>query len=273
MAASDPVILGGLTTVSSPPSTPTAGTTVTVTDAAEWLDPASVGQYNATIWPNATNPIFAGSSRNAERVRVTGKSGAVLTITRAQEGTTARTVLAGDQIAPAIAGLDFVDLADSSITAASITNTTAETFAYSPATQPKGAFKVGSVLRTTFYLLFVNGTGSAITYTSRLYFGQSGSAPLTFTYAISVPANTTYNVAVTVAAMSITSSNQSCTFVAHVFNATTTAHVTTQLQAVNVTHDTSTLQWGWFLTGTMGTASASAFYQSFIPYSEYLRIS
>lgn len=84
-----------LSTVATAPSPPTTGTTLTVDDPTYFPDPASVGAYNCTIWPTSTAP----DQGNAEIVRVTAKSGSTLTVTRAQESTTARSVVSGDQIA------------------------------------------------------------------------------------------------------------------------------------------------------------------------------
>ena len=50
------------------------------------------------IWPAGAQPL----STNAEIVRVTARSTDTLTITRAQESTSARTVVVGDQIMAAI---------------------------------------------------------------------------------------------------------------------------------------------------------------------------
>lgn len=60
--------------------------TLTSGDEANFIDPATGGAYNAYIW-NATdysNPIL---DPYYEIVRVTAKTGAALTMTRAQEGT------------------------------------------------------------------------------------------------------------------------------------------------------------------------------------------
>lgn len=73
----------------------TGGTTITVTTAALWPDPATVGPYGASVWPT-TVPY---TNDTGERVVVTGKSGAVLTVVRAQGGTTAKTIAINWQIA------------------------------------------------------------------------------------------------------------------------------------------------------------------------------
>ena len=62
-------------------------TEVVLDDATNFLDPAS-GEYNCVIWEisNYGNPA---DDPNKEIVRATALSGSTLTITRAQEGTTA----------------------------------------------------------------------------------------------------------------------------------------------------------------------------------------
>src|SRR6185369_15847094 len=51
--------------------------------------------FNATVWPAASQP----TSSNAEIVQVTDIQNDVLTIARTQEGSSARTIVVGDQIA------------------------------------------------------------------------------------------------------------------------------------------------------------------------------
>lgn|SRR5574343_71848 len=90
--------------VATAPSPATSGTSVTVTTGhgTRFPDPAAVGSYPVAFAPAATVP----DPSNAEVVTVTAKSGDVLTIVRAQEGSTARSVGVGDQVfAPVTAGL------------------------------------------------------------------------------------------------------------------------------------------------------------------------
>ena len=73
----------------------TSGTTINIVNTLDLPDPAA-GAYNVTVWPSGVNPTQA----NAEIMRVTAKSSATLTVTRAQEGTTALSVIAaGYQVA------------------------------------------------------------------------------------------------------------------------------------------------------------------------------
>lgn len=89
-----------ISTVLTAPVTPTAGTSLVLAagEGVRFPDPATFGAYNATIWPTGQFPTPA----NAEIVRITAKSTDTLTITRAQEGTVARTVAVGDLIAVSI---------------------------------------------------------------------------------------------------------------------------------------------------------------------------
>ena len=67
----------------------TSGTTIVIVNTLDLPDPAA-GAYNVTVWPSGVNPTRA----NAEIMRVTAKSSTTLTVTRAQEGTTALAVIA-----------------------------------------------------------------------------------------------------------------------------------------------------------------------------------
>jgi histidinol phosphatase-like enzyme len=97
-------------TVATAPSPANSGTSLTVATGDGAKFPAV--PFNATVWPASTQPTTA----NAEIVRVTNISGDVLTITRTQESTSARTVLVGDQIADTITAKTFTDI-ESAITA------------------------------------------------------------------------------------------------------------------------------------------------------------
>lgn len=86
---------GAYDSLDGAPSPATSGTTLTVHNSALWPDPATVGPYSISLWPSAV----AYDNSVGERAMVTGKSGAVLTIVRAVEGSTARSVAIGWQIA------------------------------------------------------------------------------------------------------------------------------------------------------------------------------
>lgn len=90
--------------VATAPSPATSGTSLVVTTGQGARFPAV--PFNATIWPTASQP----DPSNAEIVRVTARSTDTLTITRAQEGTVARTVIVGDQIAATITAQTLTDV-------------------------------------------------------------------------------------------------------------------------------------------------------------------
>lgn len=81
-----------LSTVATAPSPASSGTSLVVAAGQGALFPAA--PFNIVIWPVNTQP----TSTNAEIARVTAVSTDTLTITRAQEGTSARTVIVGDQV-------------------------------------------------------------------------------------------------------------------------------------------------------------------------------
>lgn len=91
-------------TVLTAPSPATSGTSLVVQsgDGAKFPTPP----FNATIWPQGTQPI----TTNSEIVRVTGISTDTLTITRIQESTSARSVIVGDQIAATITAKSITDI-------------------------------------------------------------------------------------------------------------------------------------------------------------------
>jgi hypothetical protein len=94
----------GISNVVSPPSPDTTGTRLSVTsgDGANFPTPP----FNATVWQANTLP----KTSNAEIVRVTAKSGDVFTISRNQESTPARAIVAGDQIAATITKKTLTDI-------------------------------------------------------------------------------------------------------------------------------------------------------------------
>src|SRR2546428_3917500 len=80
-------------TVATAPSPTTTGTSLVVQTGHGSRFPTP--PFNAAVWPAGAQPDV----RNAEIVRVTAISTDTLAITRAQEGSTARGIIAGDQIA------------------------------------------------------------------------------------------------------------------------------------------------------------------------------
>lgn len=90
--------------VATAPSPATSGTSLVVTAAQGTRFPAV--PFNATIWPAGVQP----DPSNAEIVRVTAIGTDTLTIVRAQEGSSARTVIVTDQIAAAITAKTVTDI-------------------------------------------------------------------------------------------------------------------------------------------------------------------
>ena len=101
--------------VATAPSPASSGTSLVVTAAQGALFPAV--PFDVTIWPTAVQPI----SSNAEIATVTAVSTDTLTIVRAQQGTGARTVVVGDQIAATIHARTLNDLDGERAPAAGLT--------------------------------------------------------------------------------------------------------------------------------------------------------
>lgn len=97
-------------TVATAPSPASSGTSLTVASGDGSKFPAV--PFNATVWPASTQPTTA----NAEIVRVTAISTDTLTITRAQESTSARSIIVGDQIAATITSKVITDIEAATIT-------------------------------------------------------------------------------------------------------------------------------------------------------------
>ncbi len=91
-------------TVATAPSPATSGTSLVVAAGQGALFPTP--PFNATVWPVNAQPTTA----NAEIVRVTNTATDTFTITRAQEGSSARTVIVGDQIAATITVKTLTDV-------------------------------------------------------------------------------------------------------------------------------------------------------------------
>lgn len=90
--------------VATAPSPATSGTSLVVAAGDGAKFPAV--PFNVVIWPANVQP----SPTNAEIVRVTAISTDTFTITRTQEGSSARTVIVGDQISQAITVKVFTDI-------------------------------------------------------------------------------------------------------------------------------------------------------------------
>jgi len=95
-------------TVAAAPSPASSGVSLTVQAGGGALFPAV--PFNATVWPRGVAPLAS----NAEVVRVTAgpPGGDVFTIVRAQEGSSARAIGVGDQIAATITAKTLTDVED-----------------------------------------------------------------------------------------------------------------------------------------------------------------
>lgn len=80
-----------------------SGTTMVL---ASNFSPAPTPPFNIVVWPAAVNP----TSSNAEVCRVTANSSGTLTIVRAQEGSSGRNIIVGDQVSAAITAKTITDI-------------------------------------------------------------------------------------------------------------------------------------------------------------------
>lgn len=101
-----------ITTVATAPSPATSGTSLVVASGKGSIFPAADGaganEFNATVWPSGETP----NSTNAEIVRVTEVATDTLTITRAQESTSAISIGVGYNIAATITAKVIDDILD-----------------------------------------------------------------------------------------------------------------------------------------------------------------
>lgn len=102
MADSHPNFAASLVATAPSPATSGLSLVVTAADGAKFV----AFPFNATVWPAGAQPTAA----NAEIVRITGRATDTLTIVRAQEGTAARTIVVGDQIAVTATQKVFTDI-------------------------------------------------------------------------------------------------------------------------------------------------------------------
>ena len=95
--------LEGYSTVLTAPSPATSGTSLVVQsgDGAKFGNP-----QNCTVWPAGAQPTKA----NSEIVRITGISTDTFTITRTQEGSSARAIVVGDQVCNSITPKVLTDI-------------------------------------------------------------------------------------------------------------------------------------------------------------------
>lgn len=158
-----------ISVVSTATSPASSGTSLVVTTGQGSRFPAV--PFNAVVWPTAVIP----SITNAEIVRVTALSADTFTITRAQEGTSARTIVVGDQIAATITAKTFTDIEyplQSALSALSGTNYQIDLSGdpYKVITTNSTIDLVSTINRATAttiktLVLFINASGSLRTLT------------------------------------------------------------------------------------------------------------
>jgi hypothetical protein len=96
-------------TVLTAPSPATSGTSLVLGSGqgALFPQPTTDGPFNVLLWPTGAQPTAA----NAEIVRCTARATDTLTIVRAQEASSARTVVVGDQVCLGITKGMMLDVA------------------------------------------------------------------------------------------------------------------------------------------------------------------
>lgn len=87
------------------PNPATSGTSLAIDPVEAATFPAV--PFNAKVWPNNQRPLAS----NSEIVRVTAINGGTLTVSRAQEGSAARAIVPGDQVAQVVTAKAFTDIA------------------------------------------------------------------------------------------------------------------------------------------------------------------
>jgi len=130
----------------------TSGTTLMVTAGQGGIFP--VVPFNCTVWPRGGIPTDA----NAEIIRVTAINTDTLTITRAQEGTSAQNIGIGYQIANTATAKIFTDL-ETAINSGSLNATISVTYTGTPITPLAIHVFPQAIYATT------TGTGSPVTFT------------------------------------------------------------------------------------------------------------
>lgn len=97
-------------TVATAPTPATSGTSLVVAsgDGALFPAPATAGAFNLVVCPVGVQ----ATASNAEIVRCTARTTDTLTITRTQESTSARTIVAGDQVFLAVTSKTATDIED-----------------------------------------------------------------------------------------------------------------------------------------------------------------
>lgn len=144
------------TLVATAPSPAISGTSLVVT--ATYGATLGTPPFNMTVWATGVAPTTA----NAEIVRVTGISTDTLTIVRGQEGSGARSIQVGDQIANSITAKVLTDieafLANNKLNIPTGSNASAGT-----GTLSGGTVTISTTAVTSSSLIFLQDTASSTT--------------------------------------------------------------------------------------------------------------
>lgn len=262
----DPHLNLARSTVAVAPSTPTAGTSLTLSAGDGALFPATtLGAYNMIVWPAGVEP----TRTNAEIFRVTTRTADVLSpIVRTQESSNTRSIIVGDQVALVPTVKTFTDIENSFVswdpglgTFLNITNTTTLTAAWNPAAHAANIYKTFDRLSHKAIYIYVNNTAGAVNFRIDHYWGGSGGSPLVDSFTISVPATTTYYVKAEVEIEITSGATQNITVRLEFYNATTGVLVSTRYILFNGTYNTVTGTSVLVSYVSMASASASLFIQ------------
>src|ERR1700690_348626 len=97
--------------VALPPAPPVAGLALTLQAGRGALfPPALSGAFNATVWPPNPDGSFGFPDKATCEIVRCSVTGDVVTLTRAQEGTTAKPIAAGWMLAATITAKDITDI-------------------------------------------------------------------------------------------------------------------------------------------------------------------
>lgn len=160
-------------TVATAPSPATSGTSLVVQTGDGAKFPAAT--FNCTVWPAGVAP----TAGNAEIVRVTVVSTDTFTITRTQEGTAARAILVGDQIANTETVKTFTDI-EAFLLNNKLNIPTGSNAAAGTGTLSGGTVTISTTAVTSSSLIFLTDTASSLTNVGTLSV-SSKTAGVSFT--------------------------------------------------------------------------------------------
>lgn len=166
-------------TVATAPSPATSGTSLVVATGTGTNFPAA--PFNAVVCPAGAQPTLA----NAEIVRVTNIATDTFTITRAQEGSSARTIVVGDQIFCAITAKTLTDVEPGAVGVPLVVARQSDTAA-------RNSGNTGSTLTADDTLLFaVSGNSTDVWHFEAFLLFQAANATMDVKIGWTVPTGTT----------------------------------------------------------------------------------